>query len=109
MRKFLYVLAVCCIVGIAVSYAVARANRTEEGLGISIFCMIAMAWLFAILDVAVLILCGKRLMLVGKKFGGLFRHETMSAAAAVLLFLILALAVSAFLFTTCGVAVSRMG
>jgi hypothetical protein len=96
-QKVLYVLAAFCIAGIAMAYVVARANRTEAGLGIAIMSLFAIASFFAILDVTVLIL-----LTIG--FNRRFQGKHISIIA-LLLFLISAVALVLFLFTTCSVAV----
>jgi hypothetical protein len=98
MRYWHYLLGAFCIVGIIAAYVT---GRTED-LGFGIACIIVIPWLFIILDVVVLILLGKevrrRVLLNQLKAGG-----------AILAFLAIALAISIFLFATCGVAVYTIG
>jgi hypothetical protein len=98
VRKYLYVLAVCCLVGIVIAYATALANRSEAGLGAAIMCIWAITLLFVILDVVVL-------FLLGKAFHDRFLRKQMTALAAILVFLLASGAVVVFLFAVCGLAV----
>jgi hypothetical protein len=103
IRYSCYILGGCCIIGIIMFYALARASGTpEQRLDRGITGMIVITWLFITLDVVVLILLGKevrrRVLLNQLKIGG-----------AILAFLAIALTISIFLFATCGVAIYTMG